>query len=445
MSNKIFISELQKKFQNRQVIPFIGAGLSMPYGVPDWATLIRECADAFGAADKDNGIYKMIIERNLKEYDYWEAVRIIKRYLGRTEEDIQQFVQKKIKSCIPKEINKIENNYSDLGHEGFELYFTTNYDHIIQKYIDTEYNGINLKDLKENLQELVYKPDAKRVFHLHGNISDVSSIVLSEEKYKELYSTEVYKKLFSLFSGTKTFLFLGFSFDDIFIRKIIQDNREFFKSKHYIILPNPDEKKVDELKKEYNIETISYNPDTSSHTEEIKKILKQVCSGGDSNKGDKGGQNSELILDTLPSKREKVELEESLFCRKLRLENIRESKVDVSKECFFTAEQYFRWLKKSGIKASEKIANYMISLAYMKYKEGMIEVYEESEDAEELWKYVHRGLKELNFNKISKSLNEENMPNEINKQGFIHVLADDRDSEHEVWWGGNRIADEAFN
>lgn len=440
LSNEIFIRELNEQFNKGQVIPFIGAGLSMPFGVPDWGTLIRECAIAFGIENKDNGIFKPVLDVNLNKYDYWEAVDIIKKYLLRNEEDIQQYVQKAIKNSIPKDIERIENNYIDLANSAFNIYFTTNYDHIILKYIDSEYISTNLKDLKENLQTLVNATDGKRVFHLHGNISDVSSIVLSKEMYNELYATDVYKKLFSLFSGVKTFLFLGFSFDDIFIREIIKDNKEYFRSKHYIILADPKDETVAFLKREYNIETLTYNPSSTSHAEEIRKILAMICAPNDKDHSSKKGDiNDQISLDILPTRDEKRELENNLFCKKLRIEETKESKIDMSKECFFTAEQYFRWLKKSGINASEDIARYMLSLAYMKYKEGIIASYEEEKDTDKFWKYVHEELKKINFNKVKNRINDENMPNDVNKQGFIHVLADETDTEQEVWWGDKRF------
>lgn len=440
MDNEIFIKELNKQFNNGQIIPFIGAGLSMPFGVPDWGTLIKNCAVEFGIETKDGGIFKPVLDHNLAKYDYWESVRVIKNYLLRSEDDIQQYVQEAVVKSIPKDVNGIDNNYIDLANYPFNIYFTTNYDHIIQKFLQTEYSPTNLKDMSENLQTLVNSPNGKRVFHLHGNISDTSSIVLSREKYDELYSMGIYNKLFSIFSGVKTFLFLGFSFDDIFIREIIKDNKEYFKSKHYIVLSNPSSKTVEFLKKEYNVETIIYDASKTSHVEEIRKLINSICAPIDSMNNDfQKVMNTNSILDILPTKSEKKELENNLFCKKLRIENLRESKVDISKECFFTAEQYFRWLKKSGINASDEIAKYMLSLAYMKYKEGFVTFFEEEKDSDKFWSHVHEELKSIDLRKLKKRINEENLPNDFNRQGFIHILADESNTEQEVWWGDKRF------
>lgn len=438
MSNKSFIKELQGIYKKGNIVPFLGAGLSMPFNVPDWGNLIEECALAMGIEDVNGASFLNVLKFDLDKYDYWEAVKTIKKYLNRTEEDIQSFIVSKINKCIPNELIGIENNYEDLAKYGFNLYFTTNYDHIIQKYLKTNYIPVNLKDVKTNIQDIMNGTDENRIFHLHGHISDSSSIVISQEKYKELYDNNVYKALFSVFSGVKTFLFVGFSFNDVFIQNIIKDNNEFFKSKHYIILPNPTHEDITYLKQTYNIETISYDPNKSSHQKEIRKIIEEICTiiPGDY---ENNSEEYEVPIDELPNMDEKQQLEKNLFCRKLRVENIDEIKVDYSKECFFTAEQYFRWLKKSGLKNSNKYADHFLALTYMKYKELLISTYEEDKDSKKFLKAVHKSLGNIEFTKLKKFISEDNMPNEINKQGFIHILADDMKSEKEVWWGEKRI------
>lgn len=438
MGNTNFIKELQEIYKKRNIVPFLGAGLSIPFNVPDWGNLIKECALTMGIDDVNGTSFLNVLDFNLDKYDYWEAVKIIKKYLNRTEEDIQNFIVNKINMCIPKEFDGIENNYEDLSKYNFNLYFTTNYDHIIHKYLKTNFVPVNLKDVKTNIQGLMNGYGENRIFHLHGNISDGRSIVISQEKYEELYKDNVYQALFSVFSGVKTFLFVGFSFNDVFIQKIIRDNNEFFKSKHYIILANPTCENIAYLKKTYNIETITYDPNKSSHQKEIKKIIDEICAITFDDY-ENNSEESNIFLDELPSKNEKQQLEKNLFCRKLRVENINEIKVDYSKECFFTAEQYFRWLKKSGLKDSNKYADHFLALSYMKYKEVLISTYEEDKDSERFLKEVHKSLGNLEFTKLKKFISEDSMPNEINKQGFIHILADEMKSEKEVWWGEKRI------
>lgn len=435
MNNQKFIQELNQKYNQGNLVPFVGAGLSMPFQIPDWAEMIKECAKEFGINSVENGIFLPVINFDLEKYDYWSAIDNVKKYLNRTDEDIQEYVRNRILRASGDIDEKTDNNYIDLKQQKISLIFTTNYDHLISKFIKPELQAINLVDLDENIQNIMQQNDNVRIFHLHGNISQPHSIILSSSKYKELYQQDNYIKFMELFGGIKTFLFLGFSFSDVYIQQIIKENKKYFKAKHYIILANPTDEMITKLKKEYNIESIAYDPNNSSHTEEIRKILQRIFS-----------QTSEMLLlkqeeyeDILPSKKEKADLENSLFCKKLRLEDIHETRIDASKEYFFMAEQYFRWLKKSGIKEREKIADYILQQVYLKYKDEILEAIEEKKSPDELWKKVHNELKILELDKLKNKINEENMPNKYNKQGFVHVLADDEESEQEVWWGDKRF------
>lgn len=440
--NDILISQLNKIYKQGNVVPFIGAGLSITYKVPDWGTLIRECAISMGIENERGTSLLPILDLSLQDYNYWEAVRVIKNYKLRSDEDIQEYIVDYINKVIPTKLEGIENNYCDLAKYNFNIYLTTNYDHIIQKYLDTNYMPVNLKDVDQNIQKIINDKRNKRVFHLHGSLSDTSSIVISEEKYKELYENKKYKMLFSAITSSKTFLFIGFSFNDVFIQKIIADNNEFFKSKHYILLDNPSIDDIRNLKEKYNIETISYNSNDSSHCEEIRKILKRICE--DTTFHPSTGRNIEKnidedLLEKVPDMSTKKILESNTFCKKLRLEDIGDTRVDYSKDCFFIAERYFRGLEKMGLNKSDVIANHLLDLAYLTYKEVYMDKFEDNHDSNELLKETNRELKKLDYPRLENIFNHTNMPTSLDKQGFIHILADNIKSEKEVWWGEKRF------
>ena len=440
--NDMFIKQLNNIYSDGNIVPFIGAGLSIPYCIPDWEELIRECAIKMGIEDVEGNSFLPMLDYALKMYDYWEAVKIIKKYLYRSEEDIQEFIVEYINNNIPESIDGIENNYCDLAKYNFNIFLTTNYDDIFQKYINTNYLPVNLKDVNQNVLKLIGEKGSNRVFHLHGSLNDTSSIVISEEKYKELYNDEKYKMLFSAITSTKTFLFIGFSFNDIFIQRIIKDNNQFFRSKHYILLDNPSREEIRKLKEEYNIETISYDSSKSSHCAEIRKIIDEICRSTSKVTNSKGNINEELdrdLIDKVPDKETIENLEKNIFCKKLRLEGIGRSKVDYSKNCFFIAERYFRWLEKTGVKDNDVIAEHLLDLAYLTYKEVYMNEFEENGDSNKLFKETNKELKQLCYPRLKNIFNDSNMPNTQDKQGFIHILADDISTHKEVWWGDKRF------
>lgn len=437
MRNKIFIKELKALYAGGNLVPFIGAGLSIPFSVPDWGKLISEMAE-----DMDIGMFRPMLDFNLAKYDYWEAVRVIKKYLIRSEQDIQEYIVDNLNRNINLSIDDCLHNYSDFRDMTFTNFITTNYDHILGNFIKSNLDSINLKNINESTQRILNNTDKARVIHLHGTLSDSSSIVISEEKYKELYNDNKYKKIFSLFTGSKTFLFMGFSFNDVFIQRIIEENHDAFKSKHYIILANPTQEQICSLKEKYNIETICYDNRNSSHVEEIRKILREIAlldeHGNDDNPRKSSGEVDTLI-DSLPNQAKKLELEKNPFCQKLRVEEIDDFQIDYSKECFFTAEQYIRWLKKSGIKDNDLLIDHMLDLSYMKYKENYINVYTPYKNSSQFLSTVHNELGNMPYARLEDKLSKQKMPIDINKKGFIHLIADDDNPEREVWWGDKRF------
>lgn len=281
MHNHYLINELKQIYQSSQLIPFLGAGLSQPFNIPNWSSLIKDCAIHMGIENVEEIDLLPLINLDLEKQNYWKAVKNIKDYLNCDDRDIQTYVVDRIKKDVNKNINNDVHNYYDLAKCNFNLYLTTNYDHLLYKYIDSDVIPMSLHTMDENMQRALNDNSTKRVVHLHGHISDTTSIVLSEEKYRELYNDNKYNKLFSLLTGTKTFLFIGFSYDDIFIQRIIAENNKYFNSKHYILLANPTEKQIKFLKDKHKIETLSYNPLLSSHSEEIRKILRLIHSKND--------------------------------------------------------------------------------------------------------------------------------------------------------------------
>ncbi|WP_449600280.1 hypothetical protein [Paenibacillus sp. Marseille-Q9583] len=47
----VHLDYLCKDYNEDRIVPFIGAGLSIPFNVPDWGSLIREIAEKYAVGD----------------------------------------------------------------------------------------------------------------------------------------------------------------------------------------------------------------------------------------------------------------------------------------------------------------------------------------------------------------------------------------------------------
>lgn len=94
INNDYYITDLQQLYKKGNLVPFIGAGCSVPFNVPDWDTLILEYAETINVQEFPGFID--LVKLELSKFEYWEAVRAIKRYGKRSEQDIQEYVCKSV-------------------------------------------------------------------------------------------------------------------------------------------------------------------------------------------------------------------------------------------------------------------------------------------------------------------------------------------------------------
>lgn len=151
-----------------------------------------------------------------------------------------------------------------------KLFLTTNYENLLYEHLDCDTVPILLKELDFSSQDIF---DTRRICHLHGYTSNPGSIVISKSSYDSLYTDEKYGDILKVITSNKHVLFLGFSFDDKFVSNLILDYKKHLQGIHYILLNNPSQERIRELREKYGLITIPYDSTSSSHTTEIRKIL----------------------------------------------------------------------------------------------------------------------------------------------------------------------------
>ncbi|MGD6777698.1 SIR2 family protein [Sutcliffiella horikoshii] len=429
----VHLEGLRKDYHNGNIVPFIGAGLSIPFKIPSWGDLIENITEKYAVGEI--AWIKKAVETDLKNHDYWGAIDVLKKYAPIEEEDIQESVVELIqKKQIKIEDNQL-HNYSDLSQMNFNLYLTTNYEHLLQQFLKLEIQPILLKDILFNTQNMF---DQRRICHLHGTTSNSGTIVLSRESYKELYENKKYDDLLKLVTGTKKILFMGFSFDDQFIKTLIKEHKESFKGTHYILLNNPSEKKIKEMRSEYGLLTIPYNVENSTHPEEVRKILQYISNpiSEDDDESSNSGSNkiSSSVVVGAGLKSLQKNLEGNTFYKKLKLENINQSLIDLSSAFYIAADEYIREMRKLGMPID--VVDLILGQVFIEYTEKYVDTYSKHGDSEEFLKIVHISLENIDYGRY-KALLKDNITNKYENKGFVHILADDEDKE--IWWGEERF------
>lgn len=199
---------LRDRRRDGRLIPFVGAGLSKPLGLPDWSTLIDFIAAQLNYAPdvfKLNG-------NDLQLTEYYVA---IKGSIG------------PLRSEMDRRFNPSDDQISEsrahsaLVEMKLPVIYTTNYDRIIERAFELKeaasYTIANLDDIASAPADT-----STQIVKLHGTFDDDASLVLTETSYFDRleFESPIDIKMRADILG-KTLLFIGYSLNDINIRYML--------------------------------------------------------------------------------------------------------------------------------------------------------------------------------------------------------------------------------
>ncbi|MBZ9521898.1 SIR2 family protein [Bacillus safensis] len=259
------------------LIPFIGAGLSIPFNLPSWPEMLKTFSEELEGSAKP---YYLDL---IKEGNYMQALTLLSERSLLSDSDIQLEIQKLFDERLDITINEEDHNYKDLINLESSFYLTTNYDNIFtslkaknQFIPPLRWNEI------DNIQTFLTDKKGSMI-HLHGVVHVPQTMIVTQYNYEKLYNDEKFESLLSSFMSNQTFLFLGFSFSDKFFVDLYDKIRSKIKGTHFIILPNVSFEKAKEFS-EKGLKTIGIkvskddagNLDSKDLIKGIKCILNKL-------------------------------------------------------------------------------------------------------------------------------------------------------------------------
>lgn len=240
-----YLDRMVEEIQRGYFCIFAGAGLSAASGYVDWKTLLEPMGKQLGL--------NMNMDLTLLA-QYYE----------------NKFTRDELNRRILEEFAKIpksNDNMEILASMPIHKYWTTNYDSVIE---DTLKSNNKIVDVIINQLQFKYhspKRDAV-VLKMHGDKALPDTAVLCKNDY-ENYDEEraIFTQSLTLDLISNTFLFIGFSFSDPNLDRIIAIVKRNFKGaspkKHYCFLKSinlekylkkysNDEKAIEEFEQDYN-------------------------------------------------------------------------------------------------------------------------------------------------------------------------------------------------
>lgn len=228
-------TEIIDAINNKNLAIFIGAGVSRLIGCDSWDQLAKNLIDKCSRTNKPDGNpcinyrEKSILSNST---DYKKIISICYDIFKKYNYEELFFEQLEI-SLKKDQIIDPPNIYSELynflhqelgGISG--LFVTTNADEHFDEYFNKE------------LREIVYNPDEfiipeisrKKLYHIHGSISDRKSLVFTVSQYLQRYNHKEFVNVLREIFDKNIVLFIGYGLDefeviDFLISKLGLDER----------------------------------------------------------------------------------------------------------------------------------------------------------------------------------------------------------------------------
>lgn len=219
-----FINKYVKEIRNNNAAFFAGAGFSKESGYVDWKTLLEFIASELGLeVEKEHDLVA------LAQYCY-------NKHQNRG----------LINDVIFEEFSKQKEptqNHRILARLPIGVIWTTNYDDLIEKAFDNVQKIVDVKSRNEHLSNTLANRECI-LYKMHGDKNNPNDAILIKDDYERYY--KAHKQFLSALTGdliSKTFLFVGFSFQDPNLDYILSRIRVDYEEnprQHYAIMKSID-------------------------------------------------------------------------------------------------------------------------------------------------------------------------------------------------------------
>lgn len=210
-------ADLVECLDAKEVVPFIGAGISTGGGFPTWAKHLLQ-------QGRTSGIPQAQVEVWLKQGDYEAVIADIELRHGR------DVFAREIRDVFGKrgQIQDITLLISDLFNDTL---ITTNYDRLLEQVYDTG-NGPGLQVI--NGATAMTPPDPQKItlIKIHGDFADPAHCILSKAQYDAAYgegTLDLHRpvpKILARYYRNNSLLFLGCSLRNDRTLQVFQATKE---------------------------------------------------------------------------------------------------------------------------------------------------------------------------------------------------------------------------
>ncbi len=269
--------ELKAKLSEdpQSFVAILGAGVSIPAGLPSWSGLRDILCDAIPDVIIDEDDAQRAVDTAKAATDLWHSFSRLRTSLGPF----------KYEKTIRGALDITEKDIPPLYKQLWKLNISGIIDFNLDKFAINAYSAVNktavdFASAREPHKFINFPMSYEKfVFHPHGIISDPASWVFTANERRDTYSNENFKKALSSLLNSKNLLIIGFNPEEWSFLSFLEEigiQQRLNGVHNYCFYANCTPEACRELG-EYGISTISYTPSTTNH-DELNSYLDSILS-----------------------------------------------------------------------------------------------------------------------------------------------------------------------
>ena len=267
------IYRLKELIIQDKVIPFIGAGFSVPSGLPGWNTLINNLIKKSRSTNFESALN--YLEKDNFNIDIIDISTVLKTVYSENE-TLEYF-----KDTLD-DYRLAPNAYHEFLSNGiFKTIITTNWDKLIEKAFHNSSLPVNI--ICDDKSVPSYDTNkAYQVIKIHGTIESIDTLVYNSLHYNNFWERrKVLESLLLTLFSTKHILFLGYGFGDLNIDMLfdkLHNNISNIKQEHFALVYDT---KGTQYWKRYNITPIlslDFDSSLNNYEDSTLKSLAEITS-----------------------------------------------------------------------------------------------------------------------------------------------------------------------
>ena len=254
MERKKFIENVANAFIENNKSLYFGAGLSQNFDLPNWHQIFKRLIKSLKNRFPE---LKDIDTKDPDCYAIGEYILSIVKERELVLEKISRIL------CSPSDLNNNQKMlYSNIVKQEYNSIWTTNFDDLFEKTLNSSHYPINVVDLNSGIKDYRLLKHKRTLYKINGSISAPKKNIILTKSDFEAYQ-EINKSFYSMLKRElicNTFLFIGCSFTDGILRPVLRELKQVFKDdfKHYAIFVKSKKDKnqmmmIEDLQERYGI------------------------------------------------------------------------------------------------------------------------------------------------------------------------------------------------